>query len=275
MRTTTTMSLVGLLMVTGCAGEVGGERGGGELARGLSVTRHDASAFEGTFVDDNAVVRFSARTQPGDGAVLDFEINGKRFGYEGVAPTDAHDGWWLLEADQVVDARDVAGARAAADALIAELGFETTAMALHESAPAKMAFYLGGRAPGELVASASRREYMSDSPQSRTLGNDGTTCIKKNTTVTAYYDQGTSGTAYSEAVYVGSDWGTSNCGAGNYSCMGRCGAGCTGFGGGWTLDCAEHDVCSHNLCASGGSSDPNCGDEYNNAEVLLFGGCPG
>jgi hypothetical protein len=42
---------------------------------------------------------------------------------------------------------------------------------------------------------------------------------------------------------------------------------------------ARRDVCSFRYGASGGSSDPNCGDEYNNAydDFMNFGwyGCGG
>jgi hypothetical protein len=55
-----------------------------------------------------------------------------------------------------------------------------------------------------------------------------------------------------------------------------CGSACNGiplFGKKYTQDCLNHDVCSHNLNASGGSSDANCGDEYNAASDDATNGC--
>lgn len=49
--------------------------------------------------------------------------------------------------------------------------------------------------------------------------------------------------------------------------MGRCGPGCgrSWIPSGWAKDCMDHDQCSHKNYSSGGGSDPNCGDEYNEA----------
>ncbi len=88
--------------------------------------------------------------------------------------------------------------------------------------------------------------------------NEGITCIRKNTWVTAVYDD--SKGCHSESVLVGS---TARPG---YECMGRCGGGC-GWGApsSWTKDCMDHDQCSNKNYSSGGGSDSNCGDEYNEA----------
>lgn len=52
----------------------------------------------------------------------------------------------------------------------------------------------------------------------------------------------------------------------SYDCQGRCGASCgTSVCSNWAADCLKHDVCSWYYGSSGGASDPNCGDEYNNA----------
>ncbi|KAK7458590.1 hypothetical protein Landi51_01413 [Colletotrichum acutatum] len=68
-------------------------------------------------------------------------------------------------------------------------------------------------------------------------------------------------------VEIGSNYGTNLAGSGDYSCNGRCGAGCTGtaVGNVYTQDCFSHDVCSYFNSASGGASDPNCGAAYNAA----------
>jgi hypothetical protein len=103
--------------------------------------------------------------------------------------------------------------------------------------------------------------------------NEGITCIRKGTWVTAKYDD--SKGDHSESVLVGS---TARAG---YECMGRCGAGCgsSSIPSSWCKDCLDHDQCSHKNNSSGGSSDKNCGDEYNEAaDDWMFGvvrGCNG
>ncbi len=103
--------------------------------------------------------------------------------------------------------------------------------------------------------------------------NEGITCIRKGTWVTAKYDD--SKGDHSESVLVGS---TARAG---YECMGRCGAGCgsSSIPSAWCKDCLDHDQCSHKNYSSGGSSDPNCGDEYREAsDDWMFGvarGCNG
>jgi hypothetical protein len=72
-------------------------------------------------------------------------------------------------------------------------------------------------------------------------------------------------------VVAGYAAGANFCGSGDYSCMGRCGAGCNGIGGAWTVDCLRHDQCSHDMCSSNGGSDTNgCWDEFNAASDDLF-----
>ena len=113
-------------------------------------------------------------------------------------------------------------------------------------------------------------EYLSEAPEdhlvpSRTfetdlsLYNEGVKCIKKGQWVYAQWDT-SSGQVRGESVKTNANWG------GNYGCMGRCGGGC-GWGApsSYTKDCMDHDVCSKRHNSSSGSSDPNCGDEYNQA----------
>jgi hypothetical protein len=134
-------------------------------------------------------------------------------------------------------------------------------------------------------------EYWSDAPANYEFGrkvygsmdardgllmgisaNEGVTCIRKGTWVTAKYDD--SKGDHSESVLVGS---TARAG---YECMGRCGGGCGSWlPSSWCKDCMDHDQCSNKNYSSGGSSDANCGDEYNEAsDDWMFGvtrGCNG
>ena len=99
--------------------------------------------------------------------------------------------------------------------------------------------------------------------------DEGITCIKKNTYVTAEYDDD-SGNVSESILVNGSD------------CIGRCGSGCGSWfswRSAWTKDCLDHDRCGR---VNGGSTDPfdsECGDEYDEAaDDYLFGvirGCNG
>jgi hypothetical protein len=105
------------------------------------------------------------------------------------------------------------------------------------------------------------------------LKNEGISCIKKNTIVKAEWNTQASGYV-SEDILVGTHWPS------GYGCMGRCGSDCGGWlPSSWTKDCLDHDACSYRNSASGGASDPNCGDEFNEAaDDWTFGvirGCRG
>ncbi|RAL15877.1 uncharacterized protein BO97DRAFT_383664 [Aspergillus homomorphus CBS 101889] len=88
------------------------------------------------------------------------------------------------------------------------------------------------------------------------------TCLKVGATATATWTNSAGKTCTYTGV-VGSNYGTNSAG-GEYSCNGRCGAGCTGLGLGnvYTQDCWSHDICSYFNNASGGASDPNCGAAF-------------
>ncbi|AXT54334.1 hypothetical protein J8L88_14815 [Aquimarina sp. MMG015] len=100
--------------------------------------------------------------------------------------------------------------------------------------------------------------------------DDGITCIRKNTYVTAVYDDN-EGQIYRDRELVNGD-----------RCLGRCGSGCPGvfsIASAWTKDCLDHDQCGRVLGGSTNPFDRNCGDEYAQAaDDFLFGvlrGCRG
>ncbi|SEL44322.1 hypothetical protein SAMN04487910_2470 [Aquimarina amphilecti] len=100
--------------------------------------------------------------------------------------------------------------------------------------------------------------------------DDGITCIRKNTYVTAVYDDNV-GQTYRDRKLVNGD-----------RCLGRCGSGCPGvfsIASAWTKDCLDHDQCGRVLGGSTNPFDRNCGDEYSQAaDDFLFGvlrGCRG
>lgn len=135
----------------------------------------------------------------------------------------------------------------------------------------------GATLPAHAKLMARMTTYWSEAPPQHTLltrkiaaaskRDEGIACISVGATVTAQYDSDgtvnqTTGYGYSDAVVVGS---TARAG---YECMGRCGPGCQpwyAFDSAWCKDCLDHDQCSNVFYASGGSSDPNCGDEYDEA----------
>lgn len=100
--------------------------------------------------------------------------------------------------------------------------------------------------------------------------NEGVTCIRKNTYVTAVYDDA-SGRQYRDRKLVNGN-----------RCLGRCGSGCPGIftiASAWTKDCLDHDQCGRVLGGSTNPFDSDCGDEYAQAaDDYLFGvirGCRG
>ncbi|EUC28466.1 hypothetical protein COCCADRAFT_109078 [Bipolaris zeicola 26-R-13] len=98
-------------------------------------------------------------------------------------------------------------------------------------------------------------------------------CLRVGATATATWTNAAGQTCRWTGI-VGSNFGTNNANGGDYSCNGRCGAGCSGaaLGNVYTQDCFSHDVCSWFNNASGGASDPNCGAAFNAAVDDTVGG---
>lgn len=99
------------------------------------------------------------------------------------------------------------------------------------------------------------------------LKDEGVSCIKKGSNLKAEWS--TQAASYVSEYFVVGSAGRNSAGntVSGYGCMGRCGADCGHWWipSGWTKDCLDHDACSLRNSASGGSSDPNCGDEYTEA----------
>ncbi|EOA91674.1 uncharacterized protein SETTUDRAFT_86028 [Exserohilum turcica Et28A] len=108
---------------------------------------------------------------------------------------------------------------------------------------------------------------------SPTLEKRAITCLTVGSTATATWTNAAGRTCCWTGI-VGSNFGVNSVNGGEYSCNGRCGAGCSGFalGNAYTQDCFSHDVCSWFNNASGGASDPNCGAAYNAAVDDTLGG---
>ncbi|KAJ5396618.1 hypothetical protein N7509_004731 [Penicillium cosmopolitanum] len=98
-------------------------------------------------------------------------------------------------------------------------------------------------------------------------------CLKVGNTAVATWTN-SAGQTCSFTGLVGSNYGINTVNEGDYSCNGRCGAGCSGaaVGNAYTQDCFSHDICSYFENASGASQDPNCGAAYDAAiDDTLFG----
>ncbi|EDU44064.1 hypothetical protein PtrSN002B_010820 [Pyrenophora tritici-repentis] len=108
---------------------------------------------------------------------------------------------------------------------------------------------------------------------SPTVDKRAISCLKVGATATASWTNAAGQTCRWSGV-VGSNFGTNSVNRGEYSCNGRCGAGCSGtaIGNVYTQDCFSHDVCSWFNNASGGASDRNCGAAYNAAIDDTIGG---
>ncbi|MEN0062392.1 MAG: hypothetical protein AAGA48_09580 [Myxococcota bacterium] len=129
------------------------------------------------------------------------------------------------------------------------------------------------------------RQIQPDQPtgdlQPVALGDDGVSCRDNDTgqVVRAYWDD--NGGSWFADLTMGQCLGTLPANGGDYDCIGRCGPACGSWwaASAWTQDCYEHDVCSYYNAASGGSSDPNCGDEFNEAQDDwlwgIWSGCSG
>ncbi|RKL44082.1 hypothetical protein BFJ72_g3815 [Fusarium proliferatum] len=85
---------------------------------------------------------------------------------------------------------------------------------------------------------------------SPTLEKRAITCLKVGQTATASWTN-SAGKKCTFTGVVGSNYGANPSGSGDYSCNGRCGAGCSGtaIGNVYTQDCFSHDICSlRKLC---------------------------
>jgi|GEM_PF-1562440 len=240
----------------GCVDKVGTE-----LAQ-LWLEHRDGS-LEGELTGAAAEVGFSASELSAGEVRLSIEVGGHALDVH----VDRANGW--LESDghgATLTADHRAALASLAEALTRELGpaldpngpagSVITAATYWSQAPAN--FAIAGRS---LSLASGKGELAS------AVGNDGVHCLKKWRSNWASWNAATSTyREYGERVTVGSNFSSS------YGCMGRCGAGCSGIGGGWTQDCLDHDTCSFYNNSSGGSGDPNCGDEFVAAEDDFWGG---
>lgn len=107
----------------------------------------------------------------------------------------------------------------------------------------------------QLLTFASALTLLATSAAGAAVGLDkrAITCLTPGQSATARWTN-VAGKTCTYTGTVGSNFGR-NAAGGEYSCNGRCGAGCSGFalGNFYTQDCFSHDVCSFFENASGGA----------------------
>jgi hypothetical protein len=274
MRRLTFIGLAALAMgMMGCTASIGEPEGSSnvgtsETIQGLVIDESTATTLRGRLGTADGQLSFSAIGADAEITLISLRVNGKTLDVtldNGLVINDGH-GAVLSPADHAL-----------LEALLNELGPRFVEPPSHVRSLIVNVAYLSEAPQGfvhtRYVAGESKvASFTGETPTSTSTleGNEGVRCLRTGTTVTAVYDLA-NGTKWAEAVVVGSNWGTSVKGSGNYACMGRCGPGC--FGNKYSKDCLDHDTCSHNVGATGGSTNPDCGDEYKAASDDYNGAC--
>jgi hypothetical protein len=301
MRRATLIGLAALVAgVVGCSsGEIGASEGVPQTDNPPPADDPNSDLTSALVIDENTGTRVSGRLATANGAIsfvairtdatqitVKITINGKTFDGTLDGDTTVIDGH-----DAVLTDAEKALLKGFSDALAEKIG-------MPEESPQVPVYRFSAFLSIAPTGYVHRRlEFgpvaaLGTAPDSGTWGNEvptgktsGPKCIKLGTVVNSTYtanvknDAGVdTGNQYVLApATVGYDGGkgTLNGKSVDYSCMGRCGAGCSGIGGGWTKDCFDHDMCSLKYMASGGASDGNCGNEYNEASDDIFASCNG
>ncbi len=223
----------------------------------LSIDEYTSGAsLRGVYGSEAGAVSFAASENDGGVISVAVTVNGKT-----LTGTIDHAGQTLTMdgAGAVLSAEEKAGLAAAVESMMSYLEetFQTDPGALELGFASLIGYW--STAP-EGYAFDSRVVTADAEVAARgASSNEGIRCIKKGNTVQAVYDD-SRGNHY-ENVRVGSKPRS------GYGCMGRCGPDCGRWWipSSWTKDCMDHDQCSHKNNSSGGSSDSNCGDEFNEA----------
>lgn len=217
---------------------------------------NDRSDLTGSFEElQNGRVSYRAVEDEQGAIITDLDVNGKNF----TVIMHQENGLQEINGNGVVlDEQDRKALQEAQDLLEAQIDPET--IDPKQRALIAVTSYIAAAPEGYVH---ENRKFNS----SLGLKDEGITCIKKGRTAKAEWNTQSS-TYESLDIVVGTNYPN------NYGCMGRCGADCGSWWipSSWTKDCLDHDMCSYLNNASGGSSDPNCGDEYNEAADDWLGG---
>jgi hypothetical protein len=224
--------------------------------RGLTVDQHDGALLTGSFLHDGTEIGFRAVQPQALRGEVEVAIGDRVL----AIATDAENGIIDMNAGDVAftDAESAA-MKAFAISLGDYLGHNGGEDAMHDATLMSAVSYWSQAPVGVAPPTETLYVETADGLVRFGYGDDGVKCRSKGSWVTAYWDD--SSGQHSQSVKVGSDWGEQW--NGDYDCMGKCGAGCSGSR--YTQDCLEHDVCSKKNYSSSGGFDHNCGDEYWNA----------
>jgi hypothetical protein len=242
---------------------IGEQTGGESTTVALTVDESTAARLRGVLRSGDGALTFDAITVDAKTVKLCLVVNGKAFDAtidDANTAIDGH-GAVLTLADRNLFTTFI-------DQF--SIRFAGASVAERDLSINRLALYLSEAPEGHVHRAISRgasTPEVSALGAELTVGDEGVTCITKGTTVAAVYTD-RYGKVTQESIVVGSKMSPMPGGKGDYSCMGKCGAGCTDYWfarTGYTKDCLDHDACSRKYSASGGSRDPNCGDEYNAA----------
>jgi hypothetical protein len=241
-----------ILVIVGCQDR----QEDGESESALELTSHDERVIVGTFAYAGSIVTFDSRVVGPDHAILQLEVNGVVL----TADADFAGGTFVSDGHQgALYADDLAALLALRDAL----------MTYHPE--------LAGSVHGRLLVRHADR--MAEAPIGWTLerheidlseelaphqgvvttcGNDGVTCLPGTGGYTYEYHDARSHACQASWTAYGNK---------SSSCSGRCGMGCNWwFDDDFTQDCLEHDRCTDLHGGSTTSSNPDCGDEFWDAD---------
>lgn len=252
MKKGTVLALVALMGMAFCAPE---NDNSSEL-NALLLTAHSASEnqLQGQGTYNGVSVVYDASTS-GEDFQATVEIDGKTF----TVRLDGDGSILLNGGGAVLSSEQKAALKALSDELVSylEATGNTSGNRVQTSLISVLSYW--SEAPEGYSYDNRSIQGPSNDGYHAASRNEGVTCIRKNTYVTAAYDD-SRGSHY-ESVLVGSKPRS------GYGCMGRCGGDCGQWwlASSWTKDCMDHDQCSHKNYSSGGSSDPNCGDEFDEA----------
>jgi hypothetical protein len=236
------------------APEGSGNGSGEDTVTGLLLDENSDTVTRGRFITADGQISFFA-TSDANTSVLRLDLNGKTFDVtvNGSIIVDGH--------EAVLTAAEQALLLTFSEALTSRFQTETKGATRFE-ALANHSSYLSEAPEGHVHIRLVNGVALPEGVAASAVSAASYICLKKGATATATYTSST-GVRTSKSVVVGANWGTSLCGKGDYSCMGKCGAGCTGSY--WTQDCLNHDTCSHDKCSTTGPFDSNCGGEFNAA----------
>ncbi len=224
----------------------------------LEISVNNDTTFAGSFTHAGSVIEFSVRSEGEQHAILSLEVNGAQVNVnlDLAARTFSQDGH--LNALYEDDLAALLALRDAVEEQYPDLVTNT----LRGKLLARHADFLAEAPVGQTldvrhVNMQTAAVALTDRAGADGCGDDGVRCLHGTDGYTnAKYDPGSNGTCV---------WTYARYGKKAPHCNGRCGSGCSWWDHNYTQDCFDHDKC---LDAYGGNnypSNPNCGDEFNDA----------